>query len=245
MNFIGIDLSLTSTAVSIYNKNGYFFFSYLKNWEKPTKWTKNILDYVKITGIKYKQSEVYSEQENFKLTDYSSNVNNILNDIKNCLVDGKVIFGIEGYSYSSETSSLIDLVTMSTLLRNGLITNFNAEMNVYSPSTLKKETCGLVYGWTKKGVRSIKYSTRNPDGIAGGDFQKHQMLKALNDYPCDSKLSLFIKEFFGDLYTMKSIPAPIPDLIDSYWALKVLMNEKIFHIKKIINDDAGVTDATE
>ncbi len=236
MNFIGIDMSLSSTAISIWNKNGYFFLSYLKNWEKPTKWTKNIMDYVKITGVKYKVSEIYSEQENLKIDDYTANVDTIINDIKNCMIDGDIFFAIEGYSYNSETSSLIDLVTMGTLLRNKLKTILNAKMSVYSPSTLKKESCGLSYGWTKSGVRTIKYSTRSPDGIAGGDFQKHQMLKALNDYPCSSKLSLFTKQYFGDLYTMKSIPAPIPDLIDSYWCLKVLMNDKIFHIKKINND---------
>ncbi len=237
MNFIGIDMSLTSTAISVWNKNGYFFFSYLKNWEKPTKWTKNILDYVKITGVKYRQSETYTELENLKIEDYTTNVDNIINDIKNCMVEGEVFFAIEGYSYNSETSSLIDLVTMGTLLRSKLIKLLNAKMSVYSPSTLKKESCGLSYGWEKKGVRAIKYSTRNPDGIAGGDFQKHQMLKALNDYPCDSKLSIFTKEYFGDLYSMKSIPAPIPDLIDSYWCLKVLMNDKLFHIKRVINED--------
>lgn len=235
-NYVGIDMSLSSTAISIYNKNGYFFLSYLKNWEKPTKWTKNLTDYVKITGVFYKKSEEYSEQENMKLTDYEKNVDNIINDIKNCMVEGKTIFAIEGYSYASETSSLIDLVTMATLLRSGLRNKLNAEMVVYSPSTLKKETCGMVYGWSKSGVRTIKFSTRNTDGIAGGDFKKPQMLKALNDYPCDSKLSTFIKEFFGDLYKMAAIPAPIPDLVDSYWLLKILMNERIFHFKQIINE---------
>lgn len=237
MNFIGIDLSLTSTAISVWNKNGYYFFSYLKNWEKPTKWTKVIQDHVHITGIKYQTNEDYSIQENLKLKDYSHNTDNIIKDIKNVMVDGKVYFGIEGYSYNSETSSLIDLVCMSTMLRKKLIDDLNAEMTVYSPSTLKRECCGLVYGWTAKGKKVITYSTRNSDGIAGGSFVKHQMVKALNDYPCESNLSILVKENFMEMYSMKSIPKPFDDLIDSYWCLKVLMNDKVFNLKKIKSDE--------
>jgi hypothetical protein len=234
-NYIGIDLSLTSAAISIFNKNGYRFLSYMKNWEKPTKWTKNLLDHVKITGVKYRISEDYSEQENYKIEDYRKNVETIINDIKNCIVDGDIAFAIEGYSYNSETSSIIDLVTMSTFLRDKLKTELNAKMYVYSPSTLKLQTCGLVYGWSKSGVKTIKYTTRNTDGMAGGNFKKREMMKALNDYPCDSNLSKFIKENYNELYKMSNIPPPIPDLVDSYWLLKVLMNDKIFHMKKIIN----------
>ena len=233
-NYIGIDLSLTSTGISIHNSNGYFFFSYMKNWDKPTKWTKN-LDFVKITGVKYTLSEDYSELENLKLSNYSNTVSKIINDIKECLVDGKIIFAIEGYSYASETSSLIDLVTMSTLLRSKLILELQAEMRVYSPSTLKRETCGLVYGWIQKGKKTITYETRNSDGMAGGSFTKREMLKALNDYSCNTKLSLFVKEYYSDLYPMKSIPTPISDIIDSYWLLKVLMNDSVHYIKNILN----------
>ncbi len=237
MNYVGIDPSLSSTAVTVYNKNGYFFFSFLKNWDKPTKWTKNIMDFVSVKGVQYRTSDNYSELENFKLEDYKKHVKNIVSDVSRVLVDGKLIFSIEGYSYNSETSSLIDLVSFSTLLRNSLLTNFDSEMNVYSPSFLKKSSSGLAYGWVAKGKKTIKYSTRNDQGIAGGDFKKREMMKALNDYPCDSRLSEFIKEYYDTLYPMANIPSPISDLVDSYWLLKVLMNEKLFHIKNILESE--------
>lgn len=236
MNYIGIDLSLTSTAIAIWNdKNGYKFLSYIKNWTKPTKWTKNLMDFVDVKGTEFKTSDDYSEQEVLKLKDYDLITDNIILDIQKILVKGEIIFQIEGYSYSSETSSLIDLVTLSTLLRKKLL-NIGAKMIVISPSSLKKEICGIVYGWTKTGVRTFKYSTRNTDGIAGGTFQKHEILKSINDYPCESNLAKFIKLYYSDLYSMKTIPAPIPDLCDAYCALKVLMNDKIFKLKKIINE---------
>jgi len=236
MNFIGIDMSLRSTAITIWNSNGYHFLSYMKNYDKPTKWTKLLGDYITVKNVSYKQSEDYSELENFKILDYDNNTDIMIEDIKNLLVGSKIVFGIEGYSYTSETSSLIDIVSMSTMLRLKMIKKLNAEMIIYSPSTIKKETSGLCYGWKAKGKRVITYSTRNTDYIAGGNFKKPQMLKALNDYPCDSNLSKFTKEHFDVLYSMATIPAPIPDLIDSYWVLKVLMNEKVFHIKNILEE---------
>ena len=59
------------------------------------------------------------------------------------------------------------------------------------------------------------------------------MLGALNDYMCDSYLSIFVKKHYPDLKTMSNIPSPIDDLVDSYWLLKVLMNDRLLKIKKI------------
>jgi hypothetical protein len=236
MNFIGIDLSLTSTGISLYNKNGYKYLSFMKNYNKATKWTKLIDSYVSIHNVTYKYSDDYSENEVFKIYDYDNNMNFIVDEIKKYLVEGKTLVAIEGYSYASgNTVSLLDLIALGTILRNKIKNNIvNSEIHIYSPSSLKQGCCGLVYGWEEKGKKTITYSTRSVDGIAGGNFKKHQMLKALYDYPCDSNLSKFIKENFQELYKMSTIPSPIPDLVDSYWLLKVLLNDKIFHIKKII-----------
>lgn len=235
MNYIGIDASLTSTAISVYNKNGYFFFSYLKGYEKPGKWTKLIEDFVKITGVAYNKSENYSEQENLKLKDYQDLVSIIINDIKSVLVEGDIYSAIEGYSFSSAAGHLIDLVTLSTLIRDRLKNKLNSNLDVYSPSTLKKETCGLTYGWIEKGKKKKSYTCRNTLGIAGGNFKKHQMLDAIKDYKCTSQLNKFCKEYYDDLSGLKKIPSPIDDLVDSYWVLKTLMNERIHKIFRILN----------
>lgn len=240
INYVGIDLSLTSTGVSLFNlkTQTYTYLSFMKNYTKPTKWTKILDDYIEVTGVTYRHSENYSEQEVYKIEDYDKNMNFIIEEITKHLVVGKTIVAIEGYSYgSSNTVSLLDLIALGTLLRNKIKTKLNADIHIYSPSELKQMTCGLVYGWKAKNKKATIFETRNSDGMAGGSFTKREMFKALNDYPCDSNMSKFCKQNYSDIYKMATIPAPIPDLIDSYWLLKILMNDKLFHIRKVINND--------
>lgn len=223
MNYVGVDMSLTSTAMSVYNENGYHFFSYFKNYEKPGKWTKILEDFTKITGTFFTKSEDYSEQEVLKLKDYSVVIDLIAQDLNDVLIDGEIHVAIEGYSYSSDAGRIIDLVTLGTLLRFRL-REMGCKIYIYSPSTLKKETCGLIYGWetNKKGKIT---GTRNKIGIAGGNFKKPQMLEALKDSHFDSQLSKFSKEYCDILMEYSNIPHPIEDLIDSHWCLEVLMDK--------------------
>ena len=233
MNFITFDVSLNSTGVSIWNINGYRFLSYMKNNNKLTKWGKLLSDFITIKTTSYTKDIDYLENEYVKMCDYENNIDIIIKDIEQYLVEGEIYSAFEGYAYGAGGNSLLDIVAYSTLLRNKVKNYFNTKFEIYAPSTIKKECCGLAYGWVQKGKKKITYETRNVDGIAGGNFTKREMLQAIYDYPCDSKLSLFVKEYFSDLYPMASIPAPIPDLVDSFWLLKILMNDKIFQIKKI------------
>jgi hypothetical protein len=219
MNYIGIDSSLTSTAICLKNENGYFFFSYFKNYSKPTKWTKQIEDFTKITGVFYKQDEDYSIQEMYKLHDYQQLVLKITQDLKAKMTNSPVYVAMEGYSFASDAGKIIDLVALGTLIKNAISLNFKCALNIYSPSTLKKEACGIVYGWDKK-----RKMTRNTIGIAGGSFKKHQMLEALKDSDIDSKLVKFIKENFKEMYGMKRIPHPIEDLVDAQLAVEILID---------------------
>lgn len=231
MNYIGIDSSLTSTAISFYNeKHGYKYLSYMKNYSKPNKWTSKLEDFVQIKGVFYDKSDDYSEQEKLKMTDYQLLVTTILVDLQKMIIPGEINVAIEGYSFNSLSGMLIDLVTLGTLIRDRLTNKMNANITVISPSTLKKETCGLVYGWETSGKKNIKYTTRSKDGIAGGNFKKHQMLKALYEYnSCESPLQKFVIEQYDEVYYMKKIPSPIDDLIDSYWLLKLLMIDEHEH----------------
>ncbi len=236
MNFIGIDMSLASAAIVIKSRtNDYVFLSYIKNYKK-TKWTKSIEDFVDITGTSFRTDDDYSVQEVFKLEDYDRITDIMIADIhKHIDISLPTYFAIEGYSYSSATSSIIDLVTISTLLRNKL--RKFATMCVYSPSSIKKNVCGLVYGWkdiskTKKG--GPKWETRNSIGLSGGSFKKPQMVEALNDSDCESKLAGYIRENFKEIYPMVNIPKPLDDITDAYWILRLLLNDKIFKKFKII-----------
>lgn len=219
MNYIGIDSSLTSTAICLKNENGYFFFSYFKNYTKPTKWTRLVEDFTTITGVFYKEDKDYSIQEMYKLHDFQNIVNTIITDLKSKMTDSPTYVAMEGYSFSSSAGRIIDLVTLGTLIRNAITTNLKCALTVYSPSTLKKETSGLVYGWDKK-----KKVTRNKIGIAGGSFKKHQMMEALRDSDIDSPMSKFVREYFDDMYSMKKIPHPVEDLIDAHFCVETLIN---------------------
>lgn len=226
MNYIGLDVSLSSTGVSIWNKDGYKFLSYIKN-HKDTKWTRLMSDFLTPKSMTYGVTEEYLTNEYHKMCDYEKNSLLIVNDIKEYLVDGDVFVAFEGYAYGAVGNSLLDLVTFTTLLRCNIKNIFNTSFEIFSPSTVKKETCKLVYGYTEKGKKNITIETKNKLGISGGNFTKREMMQALFDYPCDSVLSKFVKENYDLIYTLKTIPTPIPDVIDSYWILKVLMNKHI------------------
>ena len=224
--YIGIDASLTSTAISIKTPNRYHFFSYMKNYKPNNKWVKS-LDFVDVKEASYRKNSDYSTNENYIIEDYSTVVSKMVKDIKSVITGGEIFVAIEGYSYSSVTSSIINLVTLGTLIRKEIKENISNTLTVYSPSTLKKETCGLVYGWTKKGKKVIKYETRNNWLVAGGNFKKHQMFQSVNESKYDSKLDKFCKEYYEDIYFMKKIPSPIDDLVDSYWLMRILYNDLV------------------
>jgi hypothetical protein len=196
-----------------------------------------MLDYIDIHGLEYRFSDQYSKQEVLKIEDYNKNMGIIVDELFKIIGDKKTLINIEGYSYGSmgKTVSLVDLIALGTLLRNKLHTKLNCDIRIVSPSELKRNSCMLTYGYTEKGKKNITITTRNDIGVAGGNFTKREMMKALSDYKCDTDLSKFIKQNFTELYSMSNIPAPIPDLIDSYWLLKTLMNDEIYHIKNILS----------
>lgn len=237
MNFIGIDMSLASAAIVIKSRtNDYVFLSYIKNYKK-TKWTKSIEDFVDISGTSFRTNDDYSTQEVLKLDDYDNMTDMMIDDIKKHIdISLPTYFAIEGYSYSSATSSIIDLVTVSTLLRSKL--RKFGEMCVYSPSSAKKSVCGLVYGWkdvSKSKKSGPKYESRNNIGLSGGSFQKQQMVESIYDSDCESKLAVYIKENFTEIHGMVNVPKPIDDIVDAYWILRILLNDKVFKQFKIIS----------
>lgn len=228
MNFVGVDISKTSTAVSIWNGEKYYFLSYLnKNSKVTKKWVNKTEEFVSITYKDYRKSDEFHIQEIYKIQDFQSLADMISSDINKYCKYGKIYVGVESYSQGSAAGHLIDLVKIGTLIRDRIIINCKAMLIDYTPSNLKKQTCGLTYGWSAKGKKVIKYETRNSWGLAGGHFQKHQMLEALKDYKCESSLSKFVKSNYEDIKSMTKIPSPIDDLVDSYWLLQLLMNDLV------------------
>lgn len=228
ISYIGVDISLTSTAIVIKSKEKYHYLSFMKNF-KQGKWTK-MLDFINIVGTEYRISDDYSTNENYKLEDYDRITDMIISEIKKITLDDEIIYNIEGFSYSSggKTSSIIDLVMFTSMFRNKMKNVLKAKMNVISPSTLKMQACYSVYGGTVKRNKKgeiVKLETRSSDGISGGNFKKHQIMKGLNDSNIQNYLTIFIRENFKELYKMASIIKPLDDINDAFFLLYILEND--------------------
>jgi len=215
MIIIGIDPSLSSTSVCIYKHNDFTLFNYTNS--KPNyKWNKEIQNFVNFKFHEHTDNLEYSESEVEKLLMYNIITDNIVFDINNIIDDETEVY-IEGYSYSSNTGQLIDLVTFSTLLRIKLLNNKKIKLNIVSPSTLKKSTSDLAYIKDKKGI------SRNENGLAGGSFKKPDMMVALLEINNQNILNInvghnyftYIKENKDMLLKSKNIPKPFDDITDS------------------------------
>ncbi len=226
MNYIGIDISLNSTAVYIESKFGNKILSF------TNKKDNNI--YIKELdrcGVKFYHhnrvvSKDYSENEILKLKHYNMLsdllISEIVNNIDN---DEKTYCQIEGYSFSKNTSSILDIVSFSTLIRSLLLKTIEEiDITIISPSSLKLETCKLVYEPINIGIRKPKYEYKNNQGISGGSFKKPQMFRAMIEGKIKCPISDMLTSY-KELMDRDKIPNPIEDIIDAIFCCKVKINE--------------------
>lgn len=217
-NYVGIDASLTSTAVNIRTPDSNILLSFTKNY-KPTGWTKQMENFTKFYDTSFRILDDYSQSEIAKLEDYSIVTDKIVNEISIRTDNGlETKIGIEGYSYSSAAGPLIDLVCFGTQLRKSLLIEFK-NLKIYTPSQLKQKCAQLVYPKDKKGMH------RNNEGVAGGSFKKHQMCLAMLEsthLTLNDDFKMFLKTNWPDLSIMKGLPKPTDDLSDAIWACEVL-----------------------
>ena len=213
MIIIGIDPSLSSTSIVIKTEDEAFFYNYTNN--KPNyKWIKKTSDIINFKFHNYKQGKDYSDNEIEKLIEYDKITTNIVNDIIDIICnhdDNDVRVYIEGFSYSSNAGRIIDLVTFSTLLRAKLLKTQLVNLNVISPSELKKSVASLVYTKDKKGMY------RDDSGKAGGMFDKRDIMVAI--LKLNNKMGTSYEKFLIDnqdeLLKTKNIPKPFDDTTDS------------------------------
>lgn len=210
--FLGIDASITSTAVCIEENGTDRFISYTTA-DKLTGWMKFLEPIVQFRLIKYSYPKDYSESERYKLVNYSTTASIVISDIPN-----NSVIGMESYSQSSDAGHLIDLVTIGTFIRMGIISG-GWDLRLYAPMTMKKQACIIAYNLLD--VKKKVY--RNPEGVAGGSFKKHEMLKAMLHITENTKsaLSDILRERSSDILSLKAIPSPINDLVDAWWAKEI------------------------
>jgi hypothetical protein len=215
MNFIGLDPSLISTGMVVNGK----LFNYCRekdalNKSGLSKWFKYCEDKINLRFI--------------KLKDYDKITDQIIKDIEDNIDKTKPTkIGIEGYSYSSDAGAIIDLVTFSTLLRKKLWDYISKDIEIFSPSTLKLESCKLTYPPINEGKKKDKWVYKNSYGVSGGNLTKHGMFLCIvdNDNLQDewSKLCRTLKD---DIMGASKVPKPFEDLNDSMLIFHILEGRK-------------------
>jgi hypothetical protein len=225
-NFIGIDISLNSTAIYIESDKGTFILSFTN--KKDNNIYIKELDRCGVSFFYYsrEKSEDYSKNELLKLKHYDKLSDHILNEIISRIsMDNKTYCQIEGYSFSKNTSSILDIVSLSTLIRVNLINSIdNIDITIISPSTLKLETCRLVYVPINVGKKKPKYEFRNNQGISGGSFKKPQMYRAMIEGKIQTPIYNMLIAY-SDLMDRDKIPNPIEDIIDAAFCCKIKIKE--------------------
>lgn len=220
-NYIGIDISINSTAIYIESNKGCKIIS-LNNKKDNNIYIKELdkigVDFVHIDREK---STDYSKNEILKIKHFDKVSLIVLEKCLNYIdINEKTYCQIEGYSFSKNTSSILDIVSLSTLIRSYLLKNIkDIDMTIISPSTLKLEACKMSYDPIDVGVKKPKYVYMNNEGVSGGSFKKPHMYKAL----LDSKIEVYIKPFlieYRHLTDRDKIPNPIEDIIDAIFACK-------------------------
>jgi len=192
------------------------------------KWFKLCDKFVTYNFIDYREFDNYSDGEIMKIVDYEKIVDLIIFDIKNNINESEpTIIGIEGFSYNSKHGDIIDLVAFSTLLRNRLYKEISHDITIYSPSTLKLESCKLTYDPVNVGKRVEKWEYRNNEGIAGGNFTKREMcLSIIENEKLTDEWSTHLKSIKTELLANKKIDKPYEDLNDSYLVYQILKKER-------------------
>lgn len=210
MYIIGIDPSINSTAISIYDEEKIHLFNYTTKKLKY-KWftlTTEFINYNATVSVN-DSSCGYSKLEIKKITSYDEITNSMLNNIIDIIGEEKCVVYIEGYSYSSDAGKIIDLVTFSTLIRHKLLSYPNITLHIIAPSELKKCMGEFVYDKDKKGV------CRNSDGKAAGSFDKKDMMIALMKLELNYPYMKYLSENQEILLTPKNIPKPFDDINDA------------------------------
>jgi len=219
MNFIGLDPSLISTGLVVNGK----LFNYCRekdamNKSGLSKWFKLCENKITLRFINYNEFENYSDGELIKLKDYDKISDQILKDIEENIDKSQPTkIGIEGYSYSSDAGAIIDLVTFSTLLRKKLYDYISKDITVFSPSTLKLESCKLTYPPINEGKKKEKWVYKNAYGISGGNLTKHGMFMCVVDNnDIKDEWSNLCKTLKDDIMGVNKVPKPFEDLVDAY-----------------------------
>lgn len=239
--YIGIDYSLKSPAICIFQNNTYKWISY----PQENIFKKSDFDYLnqlsQLNDIKLifnKENFINSEKLNeyTKILYYNNQIEFLFNLIINELPlqninNINIYIGFEGYSFASLSNNIIDIVTASTLfkitiIKNNIFKNFT--LNTYPPKIIKKFAG---YGSYDK---SDLFNIFINNYLYIKNKYKLQLKNKKNNFNLNYKDKLLINQpfykfcknlqpiIFSKNIKKIKIPKPIDDLIDSYFIVKYL-----------------------
>jgi hypothetical protein len=225
-NYIGIDISINSTAIYIESNKGKKILSFTNKKDNNIYIKELDRHGVEFTFIDRNKSNNYSENEILKIKHYDKLSISIYEScIKHIDLNENTYCQIEGYSFSKNTSSILDIVSFSTLIRNYLLKNINnIDITIISPSSLKLEACKLSYKPIDIGIKKQKLVYLNNEGVSGGSFKKPEMYKAIIESNLDFPIRELLTEY-KHLSERDKIPNPIEDIIDAIFACKIKQKE--------------------
>ena len=215
---IGFDFSMNKPAATIYFRGQYYhYFWPLKITNKQQKMYEDAdVSIVNRNMSSVDTKTVENSQLIFNHTIRSTDLANlIINDIDNLitnkfeLTDYELYVCSEGLSYASKGDATLNLATYKGVLLSKIYEHYGdhlARLYTYSPITLKATA-----GCSSKEDRA----------------DKTKMIKKYIAQNNDIKLRLCLAN--GYMKAKTNYIAGIDDLVDSYWALKTMMQkEKVF-----------------
>lgn len=204
MVLVGIDYSITSPAITVFDGRHYTFISLfdvdVKDWRNSKKYAvhNEIQDFVPICPFSRTTDKTsYQTEQRSKTINAEKLATLTTHTIRYVVGDYDVRIALEGFSYASKGMASLDLVFYQSVLRLRLMEEFGADnLFVFSPTEAKK--------------------------LAGkGNYSKEQMVEA------------FVKNVLGDdilaahpfhQYVLGNglKGKPVDDLVDSYFICKCL-----------------------
>ena len=217
-NFIGVDFSKNSTGITLIKPDKIHFFSIARDYEGNSH--KKAFQYHNILSEEISDCSVFDYSllvTNDKKQPYYVNEWNKLKNgrsIKNIVFEAletfmsdeeweETVVAFEGYAYGAKGNVLIDLVTMTSILKHFFEMRTKKEVYVFAPTAIKSSATGS--GRSKKDIMFEFFLKEKI--TSGSEFQEF----------CRNQIELVKKKNSID------VPKPFDDIIDSYFVVKHLI----------------------
>lgn len=201
---IGIDYSITSPAITVFDGSHYNFISIfdvdVKNWleSKKFKIHREIQDFADVIPFSRQTNKTsYQTEQRSKLLNAEQLATLTTHTARFAAGDGEISIALEGFSYASKGMASLDLVMYQSVLRLRLMEEFGIDsIHVFSPTEAKK--------------------------LAGkGNYSKEQMVEAFGKNVLGDDI-LAAHPFHQYVFKNGLKGKPVDDLVDSYFLLKCL-----------------------